>query len=241
MNNNIENKKVIAIMQPYFLPYFGYFQLINSVNEFIVYDDIEYTKKGWINRNRILVNGIPQYITITLKKDSDYLNINERSLASSWTKDKTKILNKIKNSYRKAPCFDVAMPLIEEIMNDEEDNLFQFIFNSLEKICKFLAIETTVIKSSALNYDSSLKSQDKVLNVCETVGAGVYINSMGGKELYDMEAFFRKNITLKFLESDIEKYKQFNEEFISSLSILDVLMFNDKLVVKNWLNNYRLI
>ncbi|MBL4708362.1 MAG: WbqC family protein [Flavobacteriales bacterium] len=226
----------VAIMQPYFLPYIGYFQLINSVDKFIVYDDIEYTKKGWINRNRILANESAQYLTITIKKDSDYLNINERHLADSWTKDRIKLLNKVKASYRKAPYFDVVMPLIEEVLNGEDGDLFQFIFNSLEKLCQFIGIETTLIKSSTLNYNSDLKSQDKVLNICENIGADIYINPIGGKELYDKDEFSRKDITLKFLESDIREYKQFNEEFISSLSILDVMMFNSKEQISEYIN-----
>jgi len=239
--NNSENKRVVAIMQPYFLPYIGYFQLINAVDEFIIYDNIEYTKKGWINRNRILANGEAQFITLTVKKDSDYLNVNERYLAGTWGKDKNKILNKIINSYRKAPHFDAVKPLIEEIINYDDDNLFNFIFNSIEKICDYLDIENQLIRSSKLDYNNSLKSQDKVIDICEVVAANVYCNPIGGVELYDKEAFSEKNITLHFLESEIKTYKQFKNEFLPALSILDVLMFNDKIVVKDWLKNYRLI
>ncbi|WP_412560008.1 WbqC family protein [Winogradskyella sp. MIT101101] len=241
ISNNSELKKVIAIMQPYFLPYIGYFQLINSVDTFVVYDDIEYTKKGWINRNRILVNGKPQYISLAIKKDSDYLNVNERYLADSWSKDKTKILNKVKGLYRKAPYYKETMPIIETIINFEESNLFGFIYNSIKVLCEHLEIDTELINSSELDYDPSLKSQDKVLNICEVTKANVYHNSIGGMELYDKESFSKKNINLKFVESKINTYKQFNEDFVPGLSILDVLMFNDKTEVKNWLNNYRLI
>src|SRR4030042_5533275 len=96
----------IAIMQPYFLPYIGYFQLMNAVDEFVIYDNIEFSKKGWINRNRILVNGKDSYITIPLKKDSDYLDVRDRYLAETWSSEKIKMLKRIIGSYRKAPRFD---------------------------------------------------------------------------------------------------------------------------------------
>ncbi len=81
----------LAIMQPYFFPYIGYFQLINTVDEFVVYDNIEFTKKGWINRNRILVNGKDEYITLPIKKDSDFLHVKDRFLAETWSKDSAKM------------------------------------------------------------------------------------------------------------------------------------------------------
>ena len=117
----------LAIMQPYFFPYIGYFQLINSVDKFIIYDNIQYTKKGWINRNRILVNKKDQLITLPVRKDSDYLNIVERELSESWGKDKNKMLNVIKSSYNKAPYFQETFELISKYLNDSEVNLFKFI------------------------------------------------------------------------------------------------------------------
>lgn len=239
MNN--KNKKVLAIMQPYFLPYIGYFQLFNLVDEFVVYDNIEYTKKGWINRNRILINGAAQYITIPIKKDSDFLTVNERYLSDSWTQDRIKLINKINGSYRKAPYFSNTMPLIESIVNFEERNLFEFIFNSLEVLKQHLSIDTKLIRASSLNYNAELKSQDKVLNICETTGANTYINPIGGKDLYDSETFLANNVELMFMKGEVNEYSQFSEQFVSSLSILDVLMFNKVEDIKNWLSNYKLI
>ena len=110
-------------MQPYFFPYIGYFQLINCVDKFVVYDNIEYTKKGWINRNRILQNSKDSYISIPLKKDSDFIHICERKITDSWPKERMKILNRIHNSYRKAPHFSAVEPLIENILNYQTHNL----------------------------------------------------------------------------------------------------------------------
>ena len=114
-----------AIMQPYFLPYLGYFQLINSVDIFILYDNIKYTKKGWINRNRILQNGKDIMFSLPLKSDSDFLDVRDRQLTGDFSPDK--LLNQIRGGYRLAPNFAKTFLLIEQIMRYEERNLFKFI------------------------------------------------------------------------------------------------------------------
>jgi len=233
--------KRIAIMQPYFMPYIGYFQLINSVDEFIIYDNIKYTKKGWINRNRILVNGKDQLITLPLKKDSDYLDVMNRELSESWNKDKSKILNIIKFSYSKAPHFQKTFELISQCLNNTEKNLFKFIYDSIILINDYLEIKTPIIISSTIDIDHTLKSQDKVLSLCKKQNASGYINSIGGTELYDKEVFKQNGIKLNFIKSNPINYKQFNNEFISWLSIIDVMMFNSKDQIKEYLNSYILI
>ena len=222
-------------------PYIGYFQLINSVDQFIIYDNIQYTKKGWINRNRILVNGKDQLITLPIKKDSDYLNVVERELSESWEKDKNKILNIIKSSYSKAPYFQETFELISKCLNYPEVNLFKFIYNSIVLINDYLEIKTPIVISSTIDIDHTLKSQDKVLSLCKNQNAKIYINSIGGMELYDKKIFKQNNIELNFIKSNPIQYKQFNTEFVSWLSIIDVLMFNSKEQIKEYLNSYTLI
>jgi hypothetical protein len=231
----------LAIMQPYFMPYIGYFQLINSVDEFVIYDNIQYTKKGWINRNRILANGRDQLITLPLKKDSDYLNVVERKLSELWEKDKNKMLNVIKSSYSKAPYFKESFDLISKCLNNPEENLFKFIYDSIIFINDFLEIKTPIVISSTINANHALKSQDKVLSLCKSQNANVYINSIGGVELYDKETFKQNKIELNFIKSNPIQYKQFNNEFLPWLSIIDVLMFNSKEEIKKYLNEYTLI
>jgi hypothetical protein len=231
----------LAIMQPYFMPYIGYFQLINSVDRFVIYDNIQYTKKGWINRNRILVNGKDQLITLPIKKDSDYLNVVERELSESWEKDKNKMLNVIKSSYSKAPYFKESFDLISKCLNNPEDNLFRFIYDSIILINDYLEIKTPLVISSTIDTDHTLKSQDKVLAICKERNATQYINSIGGVELYNKEIFKQNNIELNFIKSNLIQYKQFNNEFIPWLSIIDVLMFNSKEEINKYLNEYTLI
>ena len=226
----------LAIMQPYIFPYIGYFQLINAVDKFVVYDNIEYTKKGWINRNRILLNGKAGYFTFPLKKDSDYLHIGQRRLSASFKEEKLKLFRKITGAYKKADQFETVFPLLHAIINSEEENLFKFIHHSLQEMCKFLDIKTEFIISSEIPIDHSLTSQDKVIAICKAMNAAAYINSAGGMDLYSKEIFKQQNIDLIFIKSNAAEYGQFKNEFVPGLSIIDVLMFNSKEKVKELLN-----
>lgn len=227
-------------MQPYFFPYIGYFQLINSVDEFIIYDNIQYTKKGWINRNRILVDGVEKLFTIPLKKDSDYLNVCEREISTDWNKDKLKVINQLKQ-YSKAPFFKDVYPLIEKCINNPNVNLFDFIYDSLVIINEYLGIKTNIVVSSSIDMNHSLKSQDKVIEICKKRNATKYINAIGGIDLYDKEVFLNNGIELNFIKSDPINYKQFNNEFVPWLSIIDVMMFNSKEEISKYLKSYTLI
>lgn len=229
----------LGIMQPYFLPYIGYFQLLNAVDKYVIYDNIQYTKKGWINRNRILQNGKDVLISIPLEKDSDYLDIRERRISGSF--DKKKLLNQIKESYRKAPYFEEVMPLVEGIISFEEENLFLYILNSVCRIADYLGIDTEIVVSSTLDIDHGLKGQDKVLAICKELQATDYYNAIGGQELYSTEGFKRENIELHFLSTNPIEYSQFRNEFVPWLSMLDVLMFNPVDEIKKMLNDYKLI
>ena len=232
--------KKVAIMQPYFFPYIGYFQLINSVDEFIIYDNIQYTKKGWINRNRILDNGVDRLISVSLKKDSDFLHVVDRKLADAWEIDKKKMLNLIYSLYHKAPFFKEVNELIKNCL-ENKSNLFEFLFEGLKNICNYIGITTEFIISSKIDIDHSLKSQDKVLALCKARNATMYINAIGGIELYDKEEFKSNNIELNFIKSNLISYKQFNNEFVPWLSIIDVMMFNSKEKINEYINSYTLI
>ncbi|RTL57213.1 MAG: hypothetical protein EKK37_14275 [Sphingobacteriales bacterium] len=231
----------IAIMQPYFVPYIGYFQLINAVDQFVIYDNIKYTKKGWINRNRILVDGKDEYITLPIRKDSDYLHVDQRKLADSFIDDKNKILRKLAYAYRKAPHYDAVYALMERILEKPENNLFEFIYKSVSEICQFLEIKTKFVISSTLPVDHQLKSQDRVIAICKALNATTYINPPGGVELYAKNTFNENGIGLEFLQSEHIRYHQFNNEFIERLSIIDVMMFNSREEIKKLLTYFYLI
>jgi hypothetical protein len=232
--------KRVAIMQPYFLPYIGYFQLIASVDQFIVYDNIKYTKKGWINRNRMLQNGSDVMFSLPLKKDSDSLDVVQRDLAPDFNRDK--LLNQFQGAYRKAPYYEQTAPLIEHIVHFEDNNLFSYLHHSIVQICQHIDITTDIRVSSTIAIDHALRGQDKVLALCQATQAKTYVNAIGGIGMYSRETFRDEGIDLKFLKTRPFEYTQFGNPFVPCLSMLDVLMFNSKEIVRNQtINEYTLL
>ncbi len=230
----------IGIMQPYFFPYIGYWQLISAVDIFVVYDNIEYTKKGWINRNNYLVHGCNKLFTVPLEKASDFLNIDQREISKSF--DRNKMVRQFTSSYYKAPFYEKAITLVEQILNYEDRNLFSFLFNSIVDIMDVLNLNTKLIISSSLSIDHNLKSTEKVIAICKELNATTYINSIGGIGLYSKNEFSKEGIQLSFLKSGNIKYTQFsNDCFVPSLSILDILMFNCPDIINEMLKEYILL
>lgn len=211
-------------MQPYFLPYIGYYQLIAAVDTFVVYDNIKYTKKGWINRNRMLLNGTGVMFSLPLRKDSDLLDIVQRELATDF--DRTKLLNKFAGAYGKAPHFAQTFPLLDRIVRYEDSNLFRFIHYSIVETCAHLGLGTDIRISSEIAIDHGLKGQDKVLALCQATGVDTYINTIGGTDLYSRDEFSGRGVELKFIKAKTFSYPQFGASFVPWLSIVDVLMFN---------------
>ncbi|MDR5853370.1 WbqC family protein [Caballeronia sp. LZ062] len=229
----------VAIMQPYFLPYIGYFQLIGAVDVFVVYDNIKYTKKGWFNRNRFLQNGGDAYFSIPLVADSDSLDVVARSIAPSF--DRQKLLNQIQGAYRRAPHFAQGFELLRECVEQEERNLFHFLHHSIRATNKRLSLDTRIVVSSTLPIDHSLRAQDKVLAICGALGATTYINAIGGTALYSAPDFAERGIELRFLQPRALEYRQFGEPFVPWLSILDLLMFNPADEVEAMLGEFDLV
>jgi len=216
-----------AIMQPYFLPYLGYFQLISAADVFVVYDTVQYTKKGWINRNRMLRNGTDTKFSIPLKKDSDFLDISERCLSDTF--DPVKLCNQIKGAYGKAPEFKTTMPLIEKIALYKSSSLFDFAHNSIRQCCDYLNITTPIrISSEVEGGVSNLHNTDRVIDICHRLGATGYINPPGGRGLYKPDIFQGEELKLQFIQPRMSDYPQFGAAFVPALSILDVMMFNSK-------------
>jgi len=230
----------IGIMQPYFFPYIGYWQLINLVDKFVVYDNIKFTKSSWIRRNQILLNGKNKMISLPIKKDSDYLDVNKRFLSETFKKEKTKIINQLKIAYSKTPQFHAVFPLIESTLNCGIENLFDFIYETIKVVIGYLEIDTEIIISSSIDMNHSLANKDRVIEICKKLNADCYINPIGGLKLYDKEDFKLHGIDLKFIKTDFFEYKQFDNEFIPNLSIIDVMMFNSREEVKKMLDLYTL-
>jgi hypothetical protein len=231
----------LAIMQPYLFPYIGYFQLIGAVDQFVIHDDVQWIKGGWINRNRILVNGEPRYITLPVQKGASTASINEREFPPTIDEVKQKVMRQIRGAYQKAPHFDAVNSLLSRCFASQERNLSAFVVNALHECCRYLRLETKLVLSSGLRKDNALKGQDRVLDINSVMGATHYINPIGGTELYEKERFRKQGVTLNFLKTRNVAYKQFaNREFVPSLAIIDVMMFNSSRELANLLNEYDL-
>ncbi len=230
----------IAIMQPYIFPYIGYFQLINAVDKFIIYDDVNFINKGWINRNRILVNGKDSLFTIPLKEASQNKLIN--SIEVNWDIAwKSKFMKTIEQSYKKAPFYSQVHSLIEDLLGVEQMIFSEIICENLIQICRYLNINTQIVPSSSIYSNTHLKAQERIIDICTQEQANTYINPIGGLELYNKIDFKAINIDLFFIKSKSINYIQFKNEFVPWLSIIDILMFNSPEQVSVLLNDYELV
>ncbi len=226
----------LAIMQPYFLPYIGYFQLMKAADTFVIYDDVTYIKQGWINRNRILLNKKDFMISLEIRGASSFKKINTVEVGNN----RAKLLKTIIQAYKKAPFFEEHKQLIFSLFQSEETNLAKYISFIFSTLNEYLDINTSILISSEIAKDNSLKGQEKVIKICKSLKANTYINSIGGKELYSKQDFLVANIELQFIKPLNINYPQFGNEFIPWLSIIDVLMFNNKAQLINLLKMYEL-
>jgi hypothetical protein len=215
----------LAIMQPYLFPYIGYYQLLRAADKFIVLDDVNFIKKGWINRNYILINGQRSLFTVPLQNASQNRLIKDIEVVSDseW---KEKFLKSIAFSYKKAPFFAETYDLIEKVVRSGETYISKMIVFSFQLLKEALELKTAIVPTSAIYNNSGLKAQNKILDICKQENADQYINPIGGTELYDRQFFRENGIELFFLRTQPITYCQFNEEFEPYLSIIDVLMFN---------------
>ena len=231
----------LGIMQPYLFPYIGYFQLIDAVDQFVIHDDVQWVKGGWINRNRILVQGQPHYITLPLQKDSSLLNINQRRLSLDIESQGKKIIRQIEGAYANAPYFDSVLPLVSRCFACQERNVSAFIVNALRECCDYLGVNTPFVLSSGLDKRNELRAEERVLNINMVMGASHYINPIGGTELYDKTHFSEKGLRLSFIKARNVPYAQFHDhEFVPFLSIVDVMMFNSQQEIAGQLSEYDL-
>jgi hypothetical protein len=223
-------------MQPYFLPYIGYFQLMAAVDKFVVYDDVNFIKGGWINRNRILLNGASYTFTLPLHQASPNKLICEieRHDSQRWCEG---ILRTIHHAYSRAPNYDKVSVLLEKILSYPAILLSEFVVNSLREIARYLSLEVDIVNTSRQYQNVVLKGQERIFDICLQEGADCYINPIGGIEIYSEDVFQSKNIKLEFIRSKSFQYQQLGNEFISHLSIIDVMMFNSIEVIREELSN----
>ncbi len=225
-------------MQPYFFPYLGYWQLINAVDRYVVYDDVTYIKGGWISKNYYLLNGKAQMMILPLDNPSSFRIINDIDITSN-EKARQKVIRSIDAAYRKAPNYGVIMPVVENLIL-ESNKIADLNLYTITWICKYLDIDTEIILSSDMDKDCSLTGQDKVIAINKALGSDMYINSAGGKNIYSERIFEENGIELRFLELDNVSYRQYDNDFVPNLSMIDVLMFNSPEETKKLLSQYTL-
>ncbi|RRV05775.1 hypothetical protein EGJ27_18380 [Pseudomonas sp. v388] len=218
--------RTIAMMQPYLFPYLGYFQLIAAADVFVLGDDLQFIRAGWVNRNRILSNGQARLITFPLKKDHFELPIMQRQLIEGFPDEAARIINLIRQNYRKAPFFAEVMPLLEGLIRFPQLNLARYAEHSLRELCAYLQISTPILRGSDIALESCTDKQDRVIRIAHALSATTVLNSIGGLELYDRDHFARNGLLLRFFKMDTIEYQQFAHPFVPHLSIIDVLMFN---------------
>jgi hypothetical protein len=230
----------IAIMQPYFFPYLGYFQLIKAVDKFVLFDDVNFINRGWINRNKILLNGNEFLFTLPLIKASQNKLIHEINIENKESFKKY-FGSIVKQAYYKAPHFKVINNLIMEILNHSTDKISTLNFFCIQKICDYLSINTNIVLSSENYKQQNLKGKYRILDICKNEKAKTYINAIGGQELYQTDFFSKENITLNFIKMNQIAYKQFDRTFVPHLSIIDVLMFNSEEQIIELIKEYKLV
>ena len=220
------------------MPYISYWQLINAADVFYIGDNYNYIKRGWINRNRILYRNAPEFFGISVSKASSFNLISELHIAET---DKYHKMNMLYEAYHKAPYYEIGIQLVEEILDNENDILSEFLISSIKTICRYLDINTPLHKTSELEGNDAFKREGRIYDMCHRLGADMYINPIGGKALYDVEEFARQGISLRFISTGDIAYRQFGDTFVDKLSILDVIMFNSKDEIKQMLGQYELV
>ena len=207
-------------MQPYFAPHLAYFQLLRAADRFVIYDDVQFIKGGWINRNRILVQGEPRMLTVPLSGASAHKVISEIGLSGGHAA----LLRTVRDAYARAPFRDETLAVLEEILEYADTDLADFAGRSVIRFAEHLGLTTRIDWSSRLDYDRSERGEERLLAMLGSLGASRYVNSSGGRALYDAHRFARDGIELRFLSPQIEPYPQRAPEFVPGLSIIDVLM-----------------
>jgi WbqC-like protein len=231
----------LAIMQPYLFPYVGYYQLMDAVDRFVVADDLQFIKQGWINRNRLLVNGAAAFFTVPLKRHpADALIRDVEIDTSAGARWRRPLLATVANFYRRATSFDTVYPMVERVLDGPFTGIADMARASLREVAGYLGIGASIVESSSAYGNAHLKGQERVIDTCRTEGASDYVNAIGGRELYSREAFLAHGIRLHFVCPDAIEYRQFHAPFVPSLSIIDLLMFNTPADARGLLKRYRL-
>ncbi len=235
----------VGIMQPYTFPYLGYFQLINYVDKWVVFDDAQFISKGWVNRNRILHPDIKkewQYFTVPVKKHSRESRIKavEINEEKPW---RDEFLGKLTSYKKKAPFYAETVEFIGDCISFNGGSLSEWIIYTLENTCAYLNIpfDHSVFSETEMSTDNVQHAGQWALEIADTLGADEYVNPPGGYTIFNENEFQEKNIELKFLKPDLIPYVQRRDGFVPGLSIVDVMMWNDKDKIHRLLTDFEIV
>lgn len=231
----------VAIMQPYVFPYIGYFQLLDAVDSFVFYDDVSFIKRGWINRNSILINGQRHLFSIPCSRPNYNVPINKVSVDYN-TFDSQKFLQTIRHGYSKAIFFEPIYALLEDFLNIKYSSIGEMASQSIIAVSSFLGLNKSYY-SSARDFPDikGFNKADRLINITKALNQQRYVNASGGRELYSKDYFHRNGIDLIFVEPRFVSYSQLTNNFIPGLSIIDCLMNCSREVVVELVNNRNLV
>lgn len=222
-------------MQPYFFPYPGYFQLIHSVDKFVLYDDVNYIKGGWINRNRLSTGKESFYFTLPLKSKSSFIKISDIYIdAKAYEVWKAKFVKSIQLNYGKYPSFEFVMQWLETALVLNSENLSNFLYQTISETCFILKIKTKIVETSRVYDNEPLKGTNRILDICKKEKTNKYINASGGHDLYFKSDFEKENIQLLFIKNKVA-----DEDF--TLSIIHNLFVRSESELEKMINSYELI
>ncbi len=255
--NTMQGQK-LAIMQPYFFPYIGYFQLISAVDTFLLYEHVDYIKRGWINRNRFLeIHRGPVYFGFEVEHvHPDTLICDVRIMFSG--KERKKLLKDIYHNYRRSAFFDETYPVIENAIPGTASTIMQLNGHSISTIAQHLEIKTTIMNGfeNAAKIENDLRQlpedskadilmpdrkTQRILSICKEFSSKHYINPIGGMQIYSADLFRKCDVTLNFIQTLPYSYTQLTEQFHKDLSIIDILMNCGKLHTQKLLQQYKLL
>jgi hypothetical protein len=230
----------VAVMQPYFFPYLGYFQLLAHVDVFVVYDDTQYVKQSWINRNRILERGAAAFLTLPVASESHRQLIFEKRLHEP-RRHQRKLLKRIRQAYYAAPHLDPVSAFLEPLFPGDDETVASFNVRALRALQELLGLRTQLVLASERGYPRGSTAQERVIRICVEEGGTRYVNPIGARSLrlYDQAAFSAAGLELSYLSTNAYiRYDQNGGPFVSDLSIIDVLMFNSPARTRELLDHF---
>jgi len=234
--------KTICIMQPYVFPYVPYFQLAAAVDEFWVFDDVQYIRRGWMNRNYILLKGEKCRFTLPVTAGNRSDLIRHKSLAVDFSKSLRAFSELIRHAYREAPYADDVYAIIDELQGRTQSSFLNFAVATMSLCFRHLDIRAQFRFTSELKLGSEFSGAGRVMEICHRVGAEQYVNPVGGALLYDPNAFAARGINLQFLQGRCLPYPQVGRtQFQPGLSILDLIANVDYRSRKAQMQSYSLV